>query len=198
MRYAHASCELQRCSCSYRYKRLIDSGLGGAGQQKPPANVEDNRCDVSLINYDLLIKESLKLVVRRSLEQVAESGLYGNQHFYVTFRTDFKGVQIPEYLHEEYPEELTIVLENQFWNLKVFETYFEVSLNFNTRVENIVVPFDSVLEFSDPSEDFVLQFDSEDMGENMMPKNDESELTVTTDKETDDNKVVSLDMFRKK
>lgn len=153
---------------------------------------------MSLINYDLLIKESLKLVVRRSLELAAEKGLFGDQHFYITFRTDFKGVQIPDYLHEEYPEELTIVLENQFWNLKVSETYFEVSLNFNTRLEDIVVPFDAVLEFSDPSEDFVLQFDSDDAVLELTSQN-EVELEPVIEKETsDDNKVVSLDTFRKK
>lgn len=152
---------------------------------------------MSLINYDRLIKDSLKYVVKRSLEHVAEKGLYGEQHFYITFKTDYKEVEIPDYLLDEYPDELTIVLENQFWNLKVSETYFTVSLNFNSKIENIKVPLDSILEFSDPSEDFVLQFE---------PYEDEFDLDTSFEKKEDfsieqdeqENKVISLDLFRKK
>jgi len=150
---------------------------------------------VSLINYDRLIKDSLKYVVKRSLEHITEKGLYGEQHFYITFRTDFQGVDLPDYLFNEYPDELTIVLENQFWNLKVFETYFSVSLNFNARVESIQVPFDAILEFSDPSEDFVLQFElhEDELGIPSLLQDEEN-----TDHEGRDSKVISLDLFRKK
>lgn len=152
---------------------------------------------MSLINYDRLIKDSLKYVVKRSLEHVAEKGLYGDQHFYITFQTNHKEVEIPDYLLNEYPDELTIVLENQFWNLKVSETYFTVSLNFNSKIENIQVPFDSILEFSDPSEDFVLQFE---------PYEDELDLDTSFETKEDlnvehderDSKIISLDLFRKK
>lgn len=150
---------------------------------------------MSLINYDGLIKDSLKYVVRKALEHVGEKGLYGDQHFYITFKTEFPGVEAPEYLLNEYPDELTIVLENQFWNLKVFETYFSVSLNFNAKIETIKVPFDSILEFSDPSEDFVLQFEinDEDLSEILR-----DELKNDADHSEQDNKVISLDLFRKK
>lgn len=150
---------------------------------------------MSLINYDRLIKDSLKYVVRKALEHVAEKGLYGDQHFYITLKTGCPGVDAPEYLLNQYPDELTIVLENQFWNLKVFETCFSVSLNFNAKIETIKVPFDSILEFSDPSEDFVLQFD---------PNEEDLGLLLTDELEDDENhsgadsKVISLDLFRKK
>ncbi|MCP5322723.1 MAG: hypothetical protein H6492_01790 [Candidatus Paracaedibacteraceae bacterium] len=153
---------------------------------------------MSLINYDKLIKNSLKHVVKQALEHVAEKGLYGEQHFYITFQTDFPDVNIPEYLMQEYPDELTIVLENQFWNLKVFETYFTVSLNFNAHIESIQVPFDAILEFSDPSEDFVLQFElnENDLGVNLIDEpSDEDEENEHADQ---DSKVISLDLFRKK
>lgn len=149
---------------------------------------------MSLINYDALIKDSLKYVVHKALVHVAEKGLYGEQHFYITFKTDFKGVGIPDYLLNEYPDELTIVLENQFWNLKVFETYFSVSLNFNGRIENIEVPFDSILEFSDPSEEFVLQFD---VDEDFIEDSAQDE-PAGDDLEESETNVVSLDLFRKK
>lgn len=149
---------------------------------------------MSLINYDRLIKESLKNVVKRSLEHVAEKGLYGEQHFYITFRTDFPGAEVPDYLLREYPEELTIVLENQFWNLKIMDSGFSVSLNFNSKIEMIKVPFDGILEFSDPSEDFVLQFE---LPEGQLPGvGDMSELEFIDNH--DDNNVISLDLFRKK
>lgn len=153
---------------------------------------------MSLINYDRLIKDSLKYVVKRALEHVADKGLYGDQHFYITFQTEFPGVEAPEYLLNEYPDELTIVLENQFWNLKVFETNFNVSLNFNSKIETIKIPFDAILEFSDPSEDFVLQFE---LDENGLPDTlERSELEITEDYTDDksENKVISLDLFRKK
>lgn len=153
---------------------------------------------MSLINYDRLIKDSLKYVVKRALEHVADKGLYGDQHFYITFQTEFLGVEAPEYLLNEYPDELTIVLENQFWNLKVFETSFSVSLNFNSKIETIKIPFDAILEFSDPSEDFVLQFE---LNEDGLPDEIEMSELETIEDYTDDkseNKVISLDLFRKK
>ncbi len=150
---------------------------------------------MSLISYDQLIKDSLKYVVRKALEHVAEKGLYGDQHFYITFKTEYPGVDAPEYLLSEYPDELTIVLENQFWNLKVFETYFTVSLNFNAKIETIKVPFDSILEFSDPSEDFVLQFEISDEDLGMLLT---EELENDGDHSDIDSKVISLDLFRKK
>ncbi len=135
-------------------------------------------------------------MVKRALEHVAEKGLYGEQHFYITLQTDFPGVEAPDYLLTEYPDELTIVLENQFWNLKVFETNFSVSLNFNSKVETIKVPFDAILEFSDPSEDFVLQFELQEDELGVM----DEELQHDFDDEDaeQNNKVISLDLFRKK
>jgi uncharacterized protein len=152
---------------------------------------------VSLINYDGLIKDSLKYVVKRALEHVAEKGLYGDQHFYITFQTNYKEVEIPDYLLNEYPDELTIVLENQFWNLKVSETYFTVSLNFNSKIESIKVPFDSILEFSDPSEDFVLQFEPYE-NELDLESSFEAKEDLSIEHDDRDSKVISLDLFRKK
>lgn len=152
---------------------------------------------MSLIDYNRLIKDSLKYVVKKSLEHVAEKGLSGEQHFYITLKTDCMGVVVPDYLLNEYPDELTIVLENQFWNLKVSETYFVVSLNFNSHIETIQVPFDAILEFSDPSEDFVLQFEPSDF--ELSDEEDlEKNLENQDDAEDKNGNVISLDLFRKK
>lgn len=153
---------------------------------------------MSLINYDRLIKDSLKYVVKRALEHVADKGLFGDQHFYITFQTDFPGVEAPDYLLSEYPDELTIVLENQFWNLKVFETNFSVSLNFNSKIETIKIPFDAILEFSDPSEDFVLQFEIQEDELEITLKDEELEHNYDDEHAEQNNKVISLDLFRKK
>lgn len=151
---------------------------------------------MGLINYDNLIKESLRQVVKKSLLHVEEHGLSGEQHFYITFRTNHPDVVIPHFLYDEYPEELTIVLQNQFWNLKVGDKFFSVSLSFNSKIENIRLPFDSLLEFADPSEDFVLQFEpAYDLEE------DDLGLTLVEDEDNNDKKdgdnVVSLDAYRK-
>lgn len=153
---------------------------------------------MSLINYDRLIKDSLKYVVKRALEHVADKGLFGDQHFYITFQTDFPGVEAPDYLLSEYPDELTIVLENQFWNLKVFETNFSVSLNFNSKIETIKIPFDAILEFSDPSEDFVLQFEIQENELEITLKDEELQNDYDDEHAEQNNKVISLDLFRKK
>ncbi len=153
-----------------------------------------------LINYDLLIKNSLRFVVKQALQLVEKDGLYGAQHFFITFSTECDGVEMPDYLFNEFPEELTIVLENQFWNLKVFDNHFSISLNFNSRMESLEIPFDAILEFSDPSEDFVLQFDMdevESIGNEVFDEEDLIQKTVEEKKQSIDN-VVSLDAFRKK
>jgi uncharacterized protein len=154
-----------------------------------------------LINYDLLIKNSLRHVVKQALQLVEKDGLFGAQHFFITFSTECDGVEMPDYLFNEFPEELTIVLENQFWNLKVFDNHFSISLNFNSRMESLEIPFEAVLEFSDPSEDFVLQFDMDEVESIIEGEFNEEDLqkaaTESKKKPTTDN-VVSLDAFRKK
>ncbi len=156
-----------------------------------------------LINYDNLLRSSFRYVAKLALDHVEEHGLFGAQHFFITFATGHPGVVVPDYLFNEYPEELTIVLEHQFWNLKVHDTYFEVSLSFDSKVEHLEVPFDSLLEFADPSEDFVLQFDTEDMEYEEDPEvlkdvYKEKPVLKNKKKEQGANKVVSLDDFRKK
>jgi hypothetical protein len=158
-----------------------------------------------LISYDHLLKMSFRYVAKLALEHAEKFGLYGAQYFFITFATGYPGVEVPDYLFNEYPEELTIVLEHQFWNLKVHEDRFEVSLSFDSKMEHLVVPFDSLLEFADPSEDFVLQFDTEAIEYAASTENFEDVFTEEegpsskkkkNKKETA--KVVSLDDFRNK
>jgi hypothetical protein len=115
---------------------------------------------VDHIRYDLLTREALRSVVRRVLADVARSGLPGEHHFYITFDTRAPGVRIPARLREEYPEAMTIVLQHQFYDLGVGEANFEVGLSFGGAVERLIVPFDAITGFVDPSVQFGLQFET--------------------------------------
>ena len=165
------------------------------------------------LHYDRLVEAALKGVVRSALAIVAREGLPGNHHFYITFDTRDTDVVIPAYLREKYPEEMTIVLQYQFSNLKVEEERFSVSLSFNNVLEHLVVPFDAVTGFADPSVKFGLQFHHhvllgdeledafEDAGEDVSLPLAPEEAPATSPKGKGGKaagNVVSLDKFRNK
>jgi hypothetical protein len=116
---------------------------------------------VDHIRYDLLTQQALRAVVRRVLTDISKTGvLPGEHHFYITFDTRAAGVRISKRLHEQYPEEMTIVLQHQFWDLVVTEAHFEVGLSFNGITERLHVPLEAIKGFFDPSVQFGLQFDT--------------------------------------
>ena len=168
------------------------------------------------LHYDVMVENALRGVVRQALAQVAEHGLPGEHHFYVTFRTDHPGVVMPDSLKERYPREMTIVLQHQFWDLQVGDDAFQVTLTFNNVSEQLSIPFEAIAAFADPSVRFGLQFDAgeDDDGEgggHEQASNYEGEAGETggdagasgasqgdgDDSGGDDN-VVTLDRFRKK
>src|SRR5215475_4447103 len=113
-------------------------------------------------HYDALVDDALRSVVRRVLRQVADKGLPGSHHFYISFRSTDPGVRLPDYLRAKYPEEMTIVLQHQYWDLIIGEEFFEVTVSFNKQQERIKVPFAALSAFVDPSVRFGLQFDRKD------------------------------------
>ena len=113
-------------------------------------------------HYDALVDDALRSVVRRVLRQVGDKGLPGSHHFYISFRSTDPGVSLPEYLRAKYPEEMTIVLQHQYWDLVITEEFFEVTVSFNKQQERIKVPFAALSAFVDPSVRFGLQFDRKD------------------------------------
>lgn len=115
---------------------------------------------VDHIRYDLLAQEALRSVVRRVLSDVARDGLPGDHHFYISFDTRAPGVKLSPRMREKYPEEMTIVLQHQFWDLIVSDTVFEVGLSFGGVAERLVIPFSALKGFFDPSVKFGLQFES--------------------------------------
>jgi hypothetical protein len=116
-------------------------------------------------HYDALVDDALRGVVRRVLRQVGDKGLPGSHHFYISFRSTDPGVRLPDYLLAKYPEEMTIVLQHQYWDLIIAEDFFEVTVSFNKQQERIKVPFAALSAFVDPSVRFGLQFDRQDKAE---------------------------------
>ncbi len=112
-----------------------------------------------LLRYDLLVQEALKGVVRKVLIDAGRDGLPGDHHFYISFRTDYPGVRLSQRMREKYPEEMTIVLQHQFWDLGITEHTFEVGLSFSGVPERLLIPFDALVGFFDPSVQFGLKFE---------------------------------------
>jgi hypothetical protein len=170
-----------------------------------------------LMRYDLLAQDALRGVVRAALLRVRQSGLPGDHHFYVSFNTRHPDVRLSERLRTKYEKEMTIVLQHQFWNLQVGERHFEVELSFNEIAEKLVVPFSAVKGFFDPAAQFALQFEmveeqveaaaepapslKDQPAHGQAPEAAPEALPAPTAgprPSNDDQKIVSLDSFRKK
>ena len=117
-----------------------------------------------LIRYDLLVQDALRGVVRQVLSDVARNGLQGEHHFFITFKTAAPGLRLSSRMRERYPDEMTVILQHQFWGLTVTEAGFEVGLSFNNMPERLFVPFAAITMFQDPSVTFGLKFDPKDAG----------------------------------
>lgn len=160
-----------------------------------------------VLRYDRMVEEALRGVLREALV-ICREGLPGNHHFYITFRTGHPGVEIADYIRSRYPEEMTIVLQHQFWGLEVTPDWFEVTLSFNRVNERLHVPFAAVTAFADPSAKFGLQFQVDGLATTHPARRhtDMSADTEISDDEAEDpNKqpaegaeVITLDAFRKK
>jgi hypothetical protein len=153
----------------------------------------------SLIPYDEIVQEALRAVVGRVLGEVEQTGgLPGDHHFYITFKTAHPGVEMPRHLAERFPDEMTIVLQNKFWELKVAEKHFEVGLSFNQVPAKLSIPFAAVTGFVDPAVNFALQFQAqgEDGGPEPHERAENDGPTVTPAE--DGSNVVTIDFGRKK
>lgn len=154
-----------------------------------------------------MVQESLRNVIKDTLRLVAKNGLPGNHHFYLSFKTHHPGVDLPNFLKEEYPDEITIVLQYEFWDLEITDTSFCVTLCFNDIHERLTIPFNSIVSFVDPSVKFGLQFTpveiEEDAVKPLPTDHKKSSRKISKPKEehiqgeASDN-IVVLDAFRKK
>ena len=163
-----------------------------------------------LIRYDVLARDALRGVLRQVLKDAAEQGLPGEHHFYITFISTAEGVKISPRLLSQYPTEMTVILQHQFWDLIVTDDRFEVGLSFNGIPERLVIPFNSIKSFFDPSVQFGLQFEpSEEAADAASPTAEPLATagTASVDGDVTGNEppqpsegaeVVRLDRFRKK
>ena len=163
-----------------------------------------------LLRYDQIVERALRGVVRTALEQISDYGLPGTHSLYITLRTDHAGVIMSDVLRADHPQEMTIVLENQFWDLEVAEEHFSVTLSFNKMRERLTVPFAAVSAFADPTVQFGLKFEAAGEGEKAHAQTGEGQGEAKPDAEASKDagqqaepaesseKVVALDAFRKK
>ena len=157
----------------------------------------------SLIPYDEIVQDALRAVVGRVLQEVERSGaLPGEHHFFITFRTRAAGVSIPRHLFERFPEEMTIVIQHRFWDLKVDDEGFSVGLSFGGVPATLAVPFAAVTAFHDPAVEFSLTFQA-NAAEDEVDEHDEAENDVPAEegqpeRVEDGSNVVSVDFTRKK
>lgn len=163
-----------------------------------------NSSDINLesFRYDKMVEKALRDVVKQALKEVIDKGLVADHHFYITFLTKTPGVKIPDYLKEKYPSEMTIVLQHQFYDLKVDDEKFSVMLSFNNIPENLVIPLEAITIFADPSVNFALQFQAVDEFEDDDFEGDFDEQKIekeaVAEKAEEKGEVISLDTFRKK
>lgn len=149
---------------------------------------------VSEINYDKLIEKSLKQVVVEALKIAETQGLPGENHFYITFKTDHPDTIIPDNLKIQYPESMTIVLQHQYSNLIVSESCFSVELSFGGRPHSLIIPFDAITYFADPYAKFGLSFSFYENGDVHSLDDLEPEKKVSGETA----QIISFDSFRKK
>jgi hypothetical protein len=158
-----------------------------------------------LFQYEKMVERALRGVVREALERAAGEGLRGQHHFYIGFATDMDGVTIPETLRARYPQEMTIVLQHQFWDLDIGKDSFSVTLSFQKQLERLTVPWAAVRSFADPSVNFALEFAMPEGGEAKAagvpapitsPAENPPVDKTPADKTTAE--VVTLDSFRKR
>lgn len=153
----------------------------------------------SLIPYDEIVQEALRAVVGRVLGQVERTGsLPGDHHFYITFKTHAAGVIIPSHLSERFPDEMTIVLQNKFWDLAVEDDLFRVSLTFNQVPALLTVPFAAITAFVDPAVNFALQFQVEDGASGPEPHDAAENDAPLAAPVEDGSNVVTVDFGKKK
>ena len=150
-----------------------------------------------ILRYEKIVEDALRGVVRTALDQVGAFGLPDGHALYIGYLTRFAGVGMPKHLLEKYPNDITIVLEHQFWDLRTFDDHFEVTLSFDRKQERLSVPWSAIISFADPSAQFGLKFEATKAPETISPGDGPA---PSADNETGPKtgEVVNLDAFRKR
>lgn len=146
------------------------------------------------LDYGSMMHRAMRGLIKEVLEQVADSGLPGEHHFFITFDTGHPDVQLAQWLHDRYPEDMTVVVQHWFDDLRVLADGFHITLNFGDAPEPMYIPYDAIITFVDPSVEFGLRFETHDFEDE---DEDETEIDDTPNEKHGDAEVVSLDQFRK-
>jgi uncharacterized protein len=147
------------------------------------------------IDYGNLMHRAMRGLIQSVLEEVGEHGLPGAHHFFITFDTTHPDVQMADWLKERYPTEMTVVIQHWFEKLVVTDEGFSITLNFGNNPEPMVIPFDALRTFVDPSVEFGLRFETQEQDED--DEDEEDDIEVEEEPERQAAEVVSLDQFRK-
>ncbi|MBN8632389.1 MAG: hypothetical protein J0L76_16230 [Rhodobacterales bacterium] len=147
------------------------------------------------IDYGNLMHRAMRSLIQSVLTEVAEHGLPGAHHFFITFDTTHPDVQIADWLKERYPTEMTVVIQHWFENLAVNDEGFSITLNFGNNPEPMVIPFDALRTFVDPSVEFGLRFETQEQDDD--DEDEEVDIEVEEEPTRQDAEIVSLDKFRK-
>lgn len=154
---------------------------------------------VRSIDYGILMHRAMRGLIQTVLADVAKNGLPGAHHFFITFDTTYPGVELADWLRERYPEEMTVVIQTWFENLTVDDDGFCITLNFGNNPEPMLIPFDAVRTFVDPSVEFGLRFETQSSDdEDEEEEGDDIDIEVEEEPVRRDAEVVSLDKFRKR
>ena len=148
------------------------------------------------LNYTIMMQDALRTLVKNVLKKIEIEGLPGVHHFYITFDTKHPAVQLADWLKEKHPDEITIVIQNWFDGLKVAEDNFSIILNFGDQLEEMTIPFQSIISFVDPSVEFGLKFENI-KNEEQIETTTEAEMVTIENNDKKDAEIVSLDSFRK-
>jgi len=147
------------------------------------------------IDYTKKMEMAMRGLISETMSNVEKNGLPGNHHFFITYDPKFPGTKISDWLLEKYPEEMTVIVQNWFEGLKVYKEYFEITLNFGDSPESLVIYFESIISFVDPSVEFGLKFER---NRSTTGQEVEEESEEKNQPEFKDTKVINLDKFRSK
>lgn len=154
--------------------------------------------DEVTLDYAELIDDAMHYVVKKVLKKVQAEGLPGDHHFFITFKTGASGVMISDELRAKYPDEMTIVIQHQFYDLEINDDNFSIVLSFDHIKQNLTIPFSSLISFVDPSVKFGLQFNSSAYDDEFEQEDEQGDYNMEQDElPKNSNNVIALDAFRK-
>ena len=162
------------------------------------AQITDGIMSQDYINYPALIDTAMRGMVRELMKRVQTDGLPGEHHFFISFSTQHAGVKMSEQLRAKYPKDITIVMQHQFWDFRVEDSQFHITLSFSGVPEKMTVPFSALTAFADPSIKFGLQFQAVPVDEEFLPLLTDAHDAEDAAMEDGQAEIISLDAFRKK